>query len=445
MSSLSRSFENEAFDEAIFKKYQQAKVSVLSDLRPDIRSLVRLKKQFLNDEVENFALTYDKNKSINYNQPETLLHNLRQEITDDKNIPEIIKEQYQLAIEEKLTKIRMLKQTQIITLEGDVIPAMNKFQEYSDVLYGVINPKIFCKTLQTVERDIIRRLEKYKIDTIKIEPANRLLTMINSYKATQENFYSLEVIPRVAKAKQCSLTDANELQRLFESGLHKYGVSNNWSVVIDKKGARSYVTVSYSLKKIYLPSTSQLEKRGKRKRLTSSRIEGLIAHEIGTHVLRQENGEKSVLKLLSSGLSGYEQGEEGLATFREQQAQSLNGYAGLEAYLAIGLAQGFVTSQPQNFLGVHKVLTDYYQVMENTTPHHAKELAWNRCVRTFMGTTGTIPGIVFSKDLIYRHGNINHKEALESGKLAGVDLDIGKFDPTNDKHLLFLQELKKLK
>lgn len=444
MGYMSAPIPVKVFDEMIFEKYQQAHIAVLSDLRPDLSCLIKLKKQFLNDEVKNFAFTYNKNKHIDYRKIKNLLHNLLHDISNDTNIPEIIVHQYQLAIDEKLTKITMLMQTQVIALGGDITLAMKKFQECSNTLYGVIDPNIFCKTLQIIERDINRRFEKYKSDNDKIKPAKRLLSIIDTYKSTQENFHTLEVTPRVLKEKQSALTDALELQRLFTFGLLKYGISKDWSVVIDKRGARSYVTVSYNLKKIYLPSSTQLEKRGKRKKLTDTRIEGLIAHEIGTHVLRQENGEKSALKLLSSGLSGYEQGEEGLATFREQQAQSLNGYAGLEAYFTIGLVQGLGTGSPQDFFGVHQILTDYYQVMENTTLHHAKELAWNRCVRTFMGTTGTIPGIFFSKDLIYRHGNINHREALENGKLNDVDLDSGKFDPTNDNHIKFLQELKKL-
>ena len=44
----------------------------------------------------------------------------------------------------------------------------------------------------------------------------------------------------------------------------------------------------------------------------------LIVHEIGTHVVRRENGKRSKLRLLGIGLDNYERGEEGIATMREQ-------------------------------------------------------------------------------------------------------------------------------
>ncbi|MEZ7978801.1 MAG: DUF1704 domain-containing protein [Myxococcota bacterium] len=52
-------------------------------------------------------------------------------------------------------------------------------------------------------------------------------------------------------------------------------------------------------------------------RISRSRVEALLAHEIGTHVVTYVNGKLQPIQLLSSGLAGYEELQEGLASFAE--------------------------------------------------------------------------------------------------------------------------------
>ena len=444
MGAIPKTFKNKAFDEAIFKKYHNAKVSVLSSVKPDLATLTKTKKLFLSGEISEPILTYQKNIKIDYDKPEQLLHELSLEISEDNELPQIIREQYDLVVTEKLMKIQMLRQTQSLALGKDVVSSMELFQKCSDSLYGEIESDIFCQVIQSIERDVCRVISDPKFPAANVAAGNRLLSLIKIYTVTQKQYTSLEVTPKILVKRSPAVTDADTLKEIFEQGLVEYGIDSGWKVVVDVKGTRSTISVSYDLQTIYLPSTEQLLNRSKRKRLTASRIRGLIAHEIGTHVVRKMNGENSRLKLLGSGLYQYEQGEEGLATYREQSAMSLHGYAGLEAYLAIGLAKGFDGGGLKNFAQVHAILTDYYQVMEKTTDTHAKELAWNRCVRIFRGTSGTIPGVVFSKDIIYRHGNIRHWEAVQNNDLAEINIDSGKFDPTNKNHITFLKKLAEL-
>jgi uncharacterized protein (TIGR02421 family) len=49
----------------------------------------------------------------------------------------------------------------------------------------------------------------------------------------------------------------------------------------------------------------------------STRVEPLIQHEIGTHVVTYENGNAQPLKLLTVGLPGYDETQEGLAVLAE--------------------------------------------------------------------------------------------------------------------------------
>ena len=48
-----------------------------------------------------------------------------------------------------------------------------------------------------------------------------------------------------------------------------------------------------------------------------SRLAGLLAHEVGTHILTYFNGSRQPLKLMGSGLAGYEETQEGLALIAE--------------------------------------------------------------------------------------------------------------------------------
>ena len=52
-------------------------------------------------------------------------------------------------------------------------------------------------------------------------------------------------------------------------------------------------------------------------RLPPERLEALVAHEVGTHVLTFHNGERQPLRIFATGLAGYEELQEGLAVLGE--------------------------------------------------------------------------------------------------------------------------------
>jgi uncharacterized protein (TIGR02421 family) len=55
-----------------------------------------------------------------------------------------------------------------------------------------------------------------------------------------------------------------------------------------------------------------------------TRVEALIHHEVGTHVVTYENGKAQPLKLFSVGLPGYEETQEGLAVLAEYAVGGLD-------------------------------------------------------------------------------------------------------------------------
>lgn len=59
-------------------------------------------------------------------------------------------------------------------------------------------------------------------------------------------------------------------------------------------------------------------------RMPRARIEALLSHEIGVHLLTYFNGSVQGLRLFRSGLAGYERAQEGLAVFAEYLAGGLS-------------------------------------------------------------------------------------------------------------------------
>jgi uncharacterized protein (TIGR02421 family) len=77
-------------------------------------------------------------------------------------------------------------------------------------------------------------------------------------------------------------------------------------------------------------------------RLSSSRAEALLQHEIGTHVVTYVNGANQPLRTLASGLAGYEETQEGLAVFAE--------------YLVGGLTPSRLRQLAARVVAVHEML-----------------------------------------------------------------------------------------
>jgi uncharacterized protein (TIGR02421 family) len=59
--------------------------------------------------------------------------------------------------------------------------------------------------------------------------------------------------------------------------------------------------------------------------VAATRVEALVQHEVGTHVVTYVNGKAQPLQVLAGGLAGYEALQEGLAMFAEHVAGGLDG------------------------------------------------------------------------------------------------------------------------
>jgi uncharacterized protein (TIGR02421 family) len=133
-------------------------------------------------------------------------------------------------------------------------------------------------------------------------------------------------------------------------------------------------------------------------RILRKRAEALIQHEIGTHVLTYYNGKNQPLKLLSSGISGYEELQEGIAVLAEYLSGGLS-RARMKVLAGRVMAVDSLINH-QDFVKTFEMLTDEYDF----SPEDA-----------FFMTTRVYRGGGFTKDAIYLRGFLSVIQYLQKG------------------------------
>ncbi len=410
------------------------------------------KKAFLESNDSNPDLDYPKIDLDALKQVDANLMTMKQDLlSQEENLN--IRQLYRWKLNEKLAEVRML---QAVANKDS-----RRFYRYSRFIYGEPSADIFAFTISNIRSKIQAFLEKdNNIESLKLAAKDLLesLPEVNNERSDDDLGLTLpseEVFSVVGRESIQLLNSlqANsnehpssqkitpaEIQNVFEKALSNLPNSDDWSVIIDDS-SRSAISVDQENKTLNIPN----------KEYTYSKIISLIVHEIGTHISRRINGERSKLMLLGLGLDRYEPGEEGIATMREQGLKTkLNDFSGLTGHLAISLARGLDVS-PRDFRQTYTILEKYfyfnalkskkYANSPKKAKERAQELAWNRTVRTFRGTDCKTPGMCFTKDIIYREGNIGIWNLIKNNPEELVNFNIGKYDPTNNRHLVILTRL----
>lgn len=154
--------------------------------------------------------------------------------------------------------------------------------------------------------------------------------------------------------------------------------------------------------------------------IRAERVEALLHHEIGTHVVTFQNGARQPLTLLTIGLPGYDETQEGLAVLAEYLA------GGLDPRRLRVLAARVVAIERMldgaGFLDIFGSLRADYRIPAST--------AWSIAIRVVVGG-GSV------KDAIYLRGITRLLEALAEGCSMDVLL-VGKLALD---HVPLVQEL----
>lgn len=439
----SRPIQSEVLDQQWYMRFEDAgSFQAYEYLDGDKKYREEQKQKFISGEIDNPILDYLKIDRENLSRKEEVLLQLKKDIIEQE-LNETVKQAYRWKLNEKIAELRMLR----AVANGD----MRRFQKYSEFIYGKPSSEVFFFTINSL-RETIEPFLSYENPDIKItaEELSNLLPS-NLPKVSMSELPSednVDVVRRQTLKEVGALLDikpaeegkqytADEIRDIFQHILDKLQ-TQGWNVIVDT-GSKTAISVDQEHKLIKIPEARKLD---------YEKLRTLVAHEVGTHVTRRLKGERSHLHILGLGLDRYEKGEEGVATMREQVlGDKIDDFAGLEGHLAISLAAG-LDGQPRDFRAVYTILEKYFYLTSlssgkspDTALTTAQNSAWNRAIRTFRGTNCLTKGSCFTKDIVYREGNIGVWEVIRQNPDELLRLSVGKYDPANKRHIWILDQL----
>ena len=155
-------------------------------------------------------------------------------------------------------------------------------------------------------------------------------------------------------------------------------------------------------------------------KVPQNRVEALVHHEVGTHVLTYYNGKAQPLKLLYSGFADYDELQEGLAVMAEFLTGGLT--RGRLRLLAARVIAGHSLTEGADFCSTFHELKDDYGFEMGT--------AFDVTARIHQGGGCT-------KDIIYLRGLIKLMDYIKNGGKI-EPLFVGKI---SQKHVPLMEEL----
>jgi uncharacterized protein (TIGR02421 family) len=215
----------------------------------------------------------------------------------------------------------------------------------------------------------------------------------------------LRNVPKVARSKRRCL-DAVGIAKLAATEIDRYREQHSeLSVPIEIRDDTSGVMVANGA--LLIASTASV---------SSSRVAGLLAHEVGTHILTYVNGSLQDLKLLGSGLAGYEETQEGLALLAEAAVGGLT--AGRLRQMAARVLAVAQLLQGSSFADAHLELTEGYG--------YSKGGAFTIVMRVWRSGGLTKDAIYLRglQDLVEHLAAGNRLEGLWQGKMSLIDLPL---------------------
>jgi uncharacterized protein (TIGR02421 family) len=245
---------------------------------------------------------------------------------------------------------------------------------------------------------------------------NCLYASLQMYGNAEDKLYRvargvLETLAPGSSQESEATLDAAGFSKLVEQELNHYRRQDpSFSARVEVRGDVSSLTVANGT--LLVPERTALCER---------RAHALLAHEVGTHLLTYHNGNCQPLALMSTGLAGYEQLQEGLAVISE--------------YLAGGLTPARLRLLAARVVAVRHLLNkaDFVQVFREM--HRTFGLPARHA---FFVTMRVFRGGGFTKDAIYLRGVLDVLELLQQGR-SFETLCLGKFAASQ---IELIQELR---
>ena len=448
-----KTIENQSSVEDLYSQLTDLSPKIVTMFTPSNRS--EEEERFLSGEVRGPQFYYEKLNSADFDEAAEKIQEIGNKILDHPSLPPSHRGIYEECIADyskKTTLLNYAQQYNNAKSEEEKKAAAEKYRHlniesygepdedtYRSLLGGKLNA-IHSKKL-TGKADDLRKELFGMVDfdpdvdiPERFRPSDETVEWMHS---VAESLYGgmLSHIPNEQEE-----FDPYELQKIFTDIIEEEfnndskgyaGAAEGWTVSVEKATS---VNVKSSEKRIVIPDNGMMRSRKK--------VENLVVHEIGVHMLRSITGGETDMLPLRSGLSDYYDTEEGLGVVMEQALSGKFAERGVDHYITAGLAhfdnkdfrEAFEIKWRLSLLGS---VDDGSEVSDGQIVK-AKKTAFTQTLRSFRGTND----MPLFKDLSYYNGSVEVWRYLESVKGDDFLLSLllaGKVNTSADHRRVILE------
>lgn len=410
----------------------------------------------LHQEIEKYRHQYDtkpfdpdmRPRHLNQDAIHQTSNELRElaELILDKEDNPFVSKAYALKIKELLLQNDLL----ISSLRGD----QAAFMDANRALYGSPKAELFsaaCAWIRQLAADsigmddlplrdaairVLEVLPVTNVSALAITPLSHTFNSVRAMHWRKDGFFNQLfgdiVIPEFVTPKIGDPITRHAIEAIGSDYVLSSSTDELWGVVHDEH-------------RVVRPDNYHLSR---------AEFMGVVAHEIGSHLLEQVNGSRQPLRLLRVGMDKYESSNEGRAFLREQIIHH-SPYRMLQQpsweyivllYVAASYGAG-IHQKPYGFRELYDTLYPICLLFQTQrqpdnpvfAASKARDETWHLVVRATKGTTGT--GGAYLKALVYLDGNVQAWQVANRNPELILFGDIGKYDIGRQDHLDILQGL----
>lgn len=414
--------------------FKESEPKVISAFTPENAN--EAKSEFL--ENDNLSQPNNKYEKLNSSEIKNLYQNISNAILvveNNNSLGEIEREMYNSQLETRIKTVKMLeaaydfRKAESLT---DRQKAQEEFMKNNIEVYGEPDFETFHSLLsdKIVKIDALKldeKGEKIRSEFYELIKKDEILNQnIERFKPSDEVFHNFGEIIKDLYSKQLELIpekgsnekySAKEIFEVFENILKDFENDGFSKFDVEWKDSGA-IAVSAKDKKIFIPEN--------RKPVSKKELEGLVAHEIGTHYMRAQMGEAYDNQALRTGLDGYMNTEEGIARAMEMAVKGDYQEAGIKHYLTAGFAYFNNMSFSKAFeVNWRMDILDGKNNFSEENIDKNRQIAYRNTQRIFRGTDE----LPWFKDLSYFNGgqeiwkyieeNINSPTLIDDFLLGG--------------------------
>lgn len=413
-------------------------------------------KRFLSGEVINPQFVYDKLNSADFDEAIKKIQKIVNKLLNHPSLPPSrrgIYEEFIADYSKKTTILNYVQQYNNAKSEEEKKAAAEKYRHLNIESYGEPDEDIY-RSLLGEKLNCVRNkkltgkaddLRKELFGMVDFDPDVDIPERFRPSSDTVQWMYGVaeSLYGGMLKHIPDEQVEFNphELQKIFTDIIEEEfngrgdtgscaGVAEGWTVSVEKATS---INVKSSEKRIVIPDNGIMRSRKK--------IENLVVHEIGIHMLRSINGGETDVLPLKSGLSDYYDTEEGLGVVMEQALSGKFTERGVDHYITAGLAH-FDNKDFREAFEIKWRLSLLSSVDDGGVSGEqiakAKKAAFTQTLRSFRGAND----LPLFKNLSYYNGSVEVWKYLESIKGDDLLLSLllaGKVNTSADHRRVILE------